>query len=254
MELYGLILAALLIYNNSLVLLGPTAWGAGIGARKAFVIAAAAQLLGVLTSTMAQLPISLPEFLYIGALYLLLSLVKISLPISVIGYSIHAPRPEAVALWLLSPLVSVATVALCKTLKRGRPLAALSLFLVMYLFGFNNVALFTCDAALAAAAVVAGTYFGLGFSRWVIDIAALRPKTAAAVNLTVALGALAGILLSVPISFTLVAYSSILAASYSQGMRIIRVEKFAKAYLATLLALAAALIFPYLKSLLVPRA
>lgn len=55
-----------------------------------------------------------------------------------------------------------------------------------------------------------------------MELAALRPRTTATINATVALAAHLGILSSIPISFTLVAYSSMLTASYSQKMRVIK--------------------------------
>jgi phosphate/sulfate permease len=124
----------------------------------------------------------------------------------------------------------------------------------MYAFGYNNVALLVHSPLTAAAAVALGTYLGLGYSRWVMELAALRPRTTATVNITVALAALLGIIFSIPISFTLVAYSSMLAASYSQKMRVIKIEKFLKAYIGVLAALGASAIFPYLKPLLAPLA
>ncbi len=254
MELYGFVLATLLVYNNSLVLLGPTAWGSGIGARKAFAIAVAAQLLGAATSTMPKLAVGTAEFIYIASLYAVLSLAKISVPISILSYSIHFPKLEAAALWLLSPLLAVATYIFCKAVRIGGAAAAPSLFAVMYVFGYNNVSLLVHSPLAAAAAVALGTYLGLGYSRWVMELAALRPRTTAAVNVTVAMAALLGILFSIPISFTLVAYSSMLAASYSQKMRVIKIEKFLKAYIGVLAALGASAIFPYLKPLLAPRA
>ncbi|MGC9130721.1 MAG: hypothetical protein ACP5H5_03945, partial [Pyrobaculum sp.] len=124
MELYGFVLATLLVYNNSLVLLGPTAWGSGIGARKAFAIAVAAQLLGAATSTMPKLAVGTAEFIYIASLYAVLSLAKISVPISILSYSIHFPKLEAAALWLLSPLLAVATYIFCKAVRIGGAAAA----------------------------------------------------------------------------------------------------------------------------------
>ncbi|MGC9130720.1 MAG: hypothetical protein ACP5H5_03940, partial [Pyrobaculum sp.] len=154
---------------------------------------------------------------------------------------------------LLSPLLAVATYIFCKAVRIGGAAAAPSLFAVMYVFGYNNVSLLVHSPLTAAAAVALGTYLGLGYSRWVMELAALRPRTTAAVNVTVAMAALLGILFSIPISFTLVAYSSMLAASYSQKMRVIKIEKFLKAYIGVLAALGASAIFPYLKPLLAPR-
>lgn len=252
--IYGFVLTSLLVYNNSLVLLGPTAWGTGLGARRAVAVAVAAQLLGTYTSTLSQIRVGTPEFLYVATLYVFLSLAKISLPISVLSYSIHSPRPEAFALWMASPAASALTYPLCKLLRGGTALSALSLFVAMYAFGYNNIAIFAYNPLTTAAAVVLGTYFGAGLSRWVLEIAALRPRTTAAINLTVATAALIGTIFATPMSFTLVAYSAMLVASYSQQIRVIKIEKFAKAYLGILIAVAASLIFPALKPLLAPPA
>ncbi|ACB40550.1 hypothetical protein [Pyrobaculum neutrophilum] len=251
-EIYAFILATLLIYNNSLVVLGPTAWGTGLGPRRSYAVAVAGQLLGVATSTMRPIHMGTAEFLYISFLYVAISAAKISLPISVAGYAISSLSPGAAAIWLTSPATSAATYALCRTRSIAK-LAAPSLLLVMYMFGYNNVALFNLNPALTAAAVLIGTYLGLGYSRWVVDIAALRPRTAASINLTASLGALLGTLANVPISFTLVAYSSMLVSAYTSNVRIIRARKFVKAYAGILIALLAASIFPYLKSLPLPH-
>lgn len=249
-DIYAFVLALLLVYNNSLVLLGPTAWGTGVGPRKALAVAVVAQLLGAATSSMTPLRLDLAMFLYIALLYLLLSLAKISLPVSVVGYAISSFKPEAVVLWLTSPAVSLATYVWCRVLKRGGGLSLPSLFLVMYAFGYNNVALFSHNLILTASATALGTYLGLGFSRWVADLVALRSRTAVAINLSVAVGAFIGILAGIPISFTLVAYSAMLVASYSFSMRVVKIEKFVKAYLGIVAALLAAFIFHVAEPLL----
>jgi len=242
-DIYAFILALLLIYNNSLVLLGPTAWGTGVGPRKALVVAAVAQLLGVATSSMHPLQIGHTTFLYIAVLYFLLSMAKISLPVSVVSYAISSLRPEAVALWLTSPAVSLIAYMWCRLAKRSGALSLLSLFAVMYAFGYNNVALFSRNIVLTASAIAMGTYLGLGFSRWAADLVALRQRTAVSINLSAATGALIGILAHIPISFTLVAYSAMLVASYSSAIRVVKIEKFLRAYLGIIAALLAALIF-----------
>jgi hypothetical protein len=247
-DIYASVLALLLIYNNSLVLLGPTAWGAGVGPKKAFAVAVFAQLLGVITSSMALLQIGHTTFLYIAVLYFLLSLAKISLPVSVVSYAMSSLRPEAVALWLTSPAVSLIAYVWCRVAKRGGALSLLSLFAVMYAFGYNNVALFSRNIVLTAVAIVMGTYLGLGFSRWAADLVALRQRTAVSINLSVATGALIGILAKIPISFTLVAYSAMLVASYSSVIKIVKIEKFIRAYLGIIAALLVAFIFHVVES------
>jgi hypothetical protein len=247
-DIYASILALLLIYNNSLVLLGPTAWGTGVGPGKAFAVAVFAQLLGVITSSMAPLQIDHATFLYIAVLYFLLSLAKISLPVSVVSYAISSFRPEAVALWLASPAASLVAYIWCKLAKRSGALSLLSLFAVMYAFGYNNVAIFSRNIVLTTVAIAVGTYLGLGFSRWAADLVALRQRTALSINLSVAIGALVGILAKIPISFTLVAYSAMLVASYSSAIRIVKIEKFVRAYLGIVAALLAALIFHVVES------
>jgi hypothetical protein len=242
-DIYAFILALLLIYNNSLVLLGPTAWGTGVGPRKALAVATVAQLLGVITSSMHPLQIGHATFLYIAVLYFLLSMAKISLPVSVVSYAISSFRPEAVALWLTSPTASLIAYMWCRLAKRSGALPLLSLFAVMYAFGYNNVALFSRNIVLTASAIAMGTYLGLGFSRWAADLVALRQRTAVSINLSVATGALIGILAHIPISFTLVAYSAMLVASYSSAIRVVKIEKFLGAYLGIIAALLAALIF-----------
>ncbi len=248
--IYATVLALLLVYNNSLVLLGPTAWGTGAGPKKALVVAVVAQMLGVATSSMTSLRLDLTTFLYIALLYLLLSLARISLPVSVVGYAISSFKPEAVVLWLTSPAVSLVAYIWCRLLKRGGDLPLPSLFLVMYAFGYNNVALFSHNLVLTALAVALGTYLGLGFSRWVADLVALRSRTAVAINLSVMVGAFIGTLAGIPISFTLVAYSAMLVASYSSSMRVLKIEKFVRAYLGIVAALLAAFIFHVAEPLL----
>jgi len=249
-DIYAFILALLLIYNNSLVLLGPAAWGTGMGPRRALVVAVAAQLLGVVTSSMAPLQIDLTTFLYIALLYLLLSFAKISLPVSVVGYAISSFKLEAIALWLTSPAVSFVAYLWCRFFKKGGGLTPPSLFLAMYAFGYNNVALFAHNLPLTVVAVATGTYLGLGFSRWVADLVALRSRTVVAINFSIVAGALVGILAGIPISFTLVAYSAMLTASYSSAMRVVKIGKFVRAYLGIIVALIAASIFPVVESLL----
>ncbi|MCI4447589.1 MAG: hypothetical protein JHC20_06760 [Pyrobaculum sp.] len=247
-DIYAPILALLLIYNNSLVLLGPTAWGTGMGPKKAFAVAVVAQLLGVATSSMSPLQISHATFLYIAVLYFLLSLAKISLPVSVVSYAMSSFRPEAVVLWLTSPAASLVAYIWCKLIKRSGALSLLSLFTVMYAFGYNNLALFSRNIVLTAVDIVVGTYLGLGFSRWAADLVALRQRTAVSINLSVAIGALVGILAKIPISFTLVAYSAMLVVSYSSTIRVVKIEKFIRAYLGIVAALLAALIFHVVES------
>lgn len=250
MEILGLILAALLIYNNSLVLLGPTTWGTGIGPKKAYVAAVTGQLLGVATSTMPQLGLDPAEFLYIFLIYAVLTYIKISLPIAVSTYAMDRITAEAVAFWLLSPIFAAATYLFCRILRKETWLSLPTLFVVMYMFGHNNVALLTRDLAYAAPAILIGTYIGLKFSRWVLELAALRTRTAISTNLTLIVGSLMATSLKIPVSFTLVAYSSLFATSYMYRIRVIKAEKFLKSYLGILAAVAAAAIFPYLKSLL----
>lgn len=249
-DIYTFLLALILIYNNSLVLLGPTAWGTGVGPRRSFIIAVAGQLLGISTSHMSHIHVETSEFLYIAALYTALSIAKISIPISIVGYAIYSLRPDAVILWLTSPTVSLIVFPLCKLLKRSDIMILPSLFLLMYVFGYNNVALFSRNIPLATLAVVVGTYLGLGFSRWVADLVALRPRTVVAINLATIIGAFIGISFNIPVSFTLVAYSAMLVASLSSSIRLIKIEKFVRTYVGIIIALIAAAIFPALKSLL----
>lgn len=246
MEIY--ILVFLLVYNNSLVLLGPTTWGAGIKPKKSLAIATLGQISGVVTSNMTPLVLNFDEFLYIVTLYVFLSLAKISLPISIITYAMSIQRSEAVALWMLSPLFAVLTPAFCRL--KNNALAMPTLFAVMYMFGYNNIALLSHDLFLTTVATFLGTYFGLKYSRWVIDLTALKPATAISINLTIISGAVVGSIYKIPISFTLVAYSALLSASMQYVVKFVRFEKFVKAYLGILLTIVLVVIFPYLKSLL----
>ncbi|MEM4765335.1 MAG: hypothetical protein QW598_10600, partial [Pyrobaculum sp.] len=248
MDIYATVLAVLLIYNNSLVLLGPSAWGAGLGFRKAYLITLAGITLGAATSPLRPIQLGPAEFAYLTALYVSLTLLKISVPLAVAAYSITGLSAHSALLWITSPLFAAVTYPLCKLLKGGRRLTAPSLFLTAYLFGLNNVALFAKEPSSTLVATAAGAYLGLSLSKWVLDLAAVRPRTALAVNLTVAAAALAGALTHVPISFTLVAYSSLLAASSAYEIRIVKIERFVRAYLGVVAALASALIFPFLKS------
>jgi phosphate/sulfate permease len=69
-------------------------------------------------------------------------------------------------------------------------------------------------------------------------------------NLSVAVSAFIGILAHIPISFTLVAYSAMLVASYSSAIRVVKIEKFLRAYLGIIATLLAALIFHVAEPLL----
>ncbi|MEZ0319460.1 MAG: hypothetical protein ABWK05_05670 [Pyrobaculum sp.] len=248
MDIYAAVLALLLVYNNSIVLLGPSAWGAGLGFRKAYFITLAGITLGAATSPLRPIQVGPAEFLYLTALYLLLTLVKISIPLAVAAYSITGLSTPSALLWLTSPMFAVLTYPLCRLLKGGGGLTAPSLFLIAYLFGLNNVALFTTDLSTTFIATAIGVYLGISLSKWVLDLVAIRPRTALVTNITVAIAALAGASIHVPISFTLVAYSSLLAAASAYKIRIIKIEKFVKAYLGIVAALVSALIFPFLKS------
>ncbi|MFN3804868.1 MAG: hypothetical protein ACK4SY_07415 [Pyrobaculum sp.] len=238
------------MYNNSLVLLGPTGWGTGVGPRRSFIVAVLGQALGAATSNMEPVSLGLEEFIYITALYLALSAAKISLPISVVSYAMSTYRVEAISLWLTSPLFAFFALAFCKVLKGGGGLSLPTLFVLMYLFGYNNLALFSHNLVTTVVAATIGTYMGLSYSRWVVDLVALRPRTTVSINLTMIVGALAASLIQVPLSFTLVAYSALLTASSRYKIRVIRIEKFIKAYIGIMLALFFASIFPFLKSLL----
>ncbi|ABO09235.1 hypothetical protein [Pyrobaculum calidifontis] len=246
--IYPAVLAFLLAYNNSLVLLGPTAWGSGAGPRRSFAIALAGQMLGMATSNLQPLKIGTAEFFYISALYVALTAAKISLPVAVVTYAIHRPSLDAALFWLLSPAVALSAYAYEAV--GGRYTTLLTLFAVMYAFGYNNLALFAENYALTAVAAAAGTYLGLSYSRWVLDLAALRSKVANSVNLAAATAAALGTALGIPISFTLVAYSALLVTSLRHRIRVIKVEKFVKAYLSIAVAVVAAAIFPALRQLL----
>lgn len=246
--IYSAVLAFLLAYNNSLVLLGPTAWGSGAGPRRSFAIALAGQMLGMATSNLHPLKIGTAEFLYISALYVALTAAKISLPVAVVTYAIYKPSLDAALFWLFSPAVALSAYAYEAV--GGRYTTLLTLFAVMYAFGYNNLALFAENYAVTAVAAAAGTYLGLGYSRWVLDLAALRSKVANSVNLAAATAAALGAALGIPISFTLVAYSALLVTSLRHRIRVVKVEKFVKAYLSIAVAVVAAAIFPALRQLL----
>ncbi|MFN7105287.1 MAG: hypothetical protein ACK4M3_01675, partial [Pyrobaculum sp.] len=141
-------------------------------------------------------------------------------------------------------------VAFCNMLKKGGRLPLPTLFVLMYLFGYNNLAIFSHNLIATAVASTIGTYIGLSYSRWVVDLVALKPRTTVSINLTIVVGALAASLIHVPLAFTLVAYSALLTTSLRYKIRVIRVEKFIKAYIGIALALFFASIFPFLKSLL----
>jgi len=246
--IYSATLAFLLAYNNSLVLLGPTAWGSGVGPRRSFAIALAGQMLGMATSNLPPLKIDAAEFLYISALYVALTAAKISLPVAVVAYAIYKPSLDAAFFWLLSPAVALS--AYIYGAVGGRYTTLLTLFAVMYAFGYNNLALFAENYALTAVAAAAGTYLGLSYSRWVLDLVALRSRVVNSANLAAATAAALGTALGIPISFTLVAYSALLVTSLRCRIRVVKIEKFVKAYLSIAVAVVAAAILPALRQLL----
>ena len=254
MEIYNVVLAVVLIYNNSLVLLGPTAWGTGVGPKRAFVMATLGQFLGAVSSNMPLLKIDLLEFLYITSIYTVLTYIKVSLPVAVVSYAVKEVRLDAVLFWLLTPLFALTSYVFCKTLRKGQFLPLVTLFLVMYMFGYNNVALFIRDPFIVVLTVLIGTYGGLYFSRWVLELAALRTRTVVSINLSVILSSLVATFFKIPISFTLVAYTSLFITSYTQRFRIIKAERFIKSYMGILIAVLAAAIFPALRSLLLQEA
>lgn len=250
MDLYAFILVTLLAYNNALVLLGPTAWGSGMGPRRVYVVAIIGQILGALTSPMPQIKLGPGEFVYLMALYLLMTALKISLPLSVASFAISTPRLDAMALWFGSPL---AAIPVCLFRKMGRRGVLTTLFLTMYLFGSNNIAIFSRDPIITTVAAAMGTYLGLGFSRWVLELVAFRGSDVAAINTAVIFAATVGIVAGIPISFTLVAYSAIFALSFCYKVKIIRFENMLKGYLGLVVALLTAFIYHALKSrLLLP--
>jgi len=247
--IYSAALAFLLAYNNSLVLLGPTAWGSGAGPRKSLAIALVGQMLGVATSNIHPLKIGAVEFFYISALYIALTAAKISLPVAVVTYAIYKPSLDAVLFWLLSPAVALSVYIYCKATS-GRYMTPLTLFAVMYAFGYNNLALFAENYVLTIATAAVGTYLGIRYSRWVLDLAALRPRVVNSVNLATATAAALGVTLGIPISFTLAAYSALLTVSLRYQVRVVKAEKFIKAYLSIAAAVVAAAIFLFLRQLL----
>ncbi|MCC6021252.1 MAG: hypothetical protein LM577_07805 [Thermoproteaceae archaeon] len=237
---YGL--AAVLVYNNSVVVLGPGAWSGGVGPRRALVAAVLGQLTGALTSHIERLRLGVHELVYVLALYAALTAAGVSLPLSVASFALTGLRPEAAALWLASPAFALVAYLLCKLPRVCRPAPMLSLLLASYAFGYNNIALFSTDPLLTAASILAGTYLGLRFSRRILLLVGLGARDVVAINLTLAIAAAVGSALAIPVSFTLVAYSAVLAASMSHRVRIIRAGELVRAYLGIVAAMAAALI------------
>lgn len=241
-QLYSSALAALLTYNNSLILLGPTAWS-GVGPRRALLVALAGLALGTATSPLRPVELDTPLFLYVLVTYLAFSAVRLALPLSVMTYASRHMGPTELAMWLISP--ALAAAATCSTYAlRGllSPLRLPSLFLLWLLFGQNNLAVLGSWLPTVAGASV-GVLFGLGFSRWSLDLLALSGRAVVVVNLSVSLASAMGNLLGVPLSFTLMAYASLTAAALLHGIRLARWRKLAGGYLALLLALALAALF-----------
>ncbi|MEZ0247887.1 MAG: hypothetical protein ABWJ97_01320, partial [Thermoproteus sp.] len=235
-EALQLLLTFALVYNNALVVLGPSAWG-GLQPRRAFVVAVVFEVLGVFASPMAPLPFDSTQYLVALLFYAAFTAARTSLPISIFLYSLKGLTPLALLLWFGTPAVAFAVGYF---MGRGlRPSLTFGYFVlagIAFMFGANNIAFIT-KSPYVVVPIVVGNYLGLWFSRWIVKLYAFSTSGAVAANTSAALLAALGTGFKVPMSFTLLIYSTLLGSATSRKMRIIKISDFLKALTSILTAL-----------------
>ncbi len=235
-ELLTLALIFALVYNNALVVLGPSAWG-GITPRRALAIAIVSEAAGTFLSPMSPLRFKDLEYLTALLFYIAFTLAKISLPISIFLYSLKGLTAESLALWFGTPVLAFGAGYLAgRAVRPSLVLGYMTLIGVTFMFGMNNIAVVSKDPYVVIP-IVLGNYLGLGFSRWIVKLYAFSFSGAVAASASAALLAALGTAFNVPMSFTLLTYSTLLGAAASRRTRIIRVGDFLKALASILLAL-----------------
>lgn len=225
-----------LVYNNALVVLGPTVWS-GLNPRRALVIAIAAEIAGTFLSPMRTVHFQTDYYIVSLVFYLIFTYVKISLPISVFLYSLRGLTAQSLGLWFGTPVPAFAVgYLISRTLRPSMVLGYLVLVLVSFMFGANNIA-FVNKSLYVVVPIAVGNYLGLSFSRWIVRLYAFSFSGAISASLAAAALAALGTALEVPMSFTFLTYSTLLGAAAARRPRIIRVYDFLKALSSILLAL-----------------
>ena len=244
------IVPLMLVINNSIVLIGPAAWS-GVGVRRVAAVYAAASFVGALTPWMPRLSLDIPSLIYASSVYLATTVARVSTPLSILVYAMNGVGVAALVVWLLSPLIAM---PIAYVVARRRRLATKlfipSMLVSAFLFGANNLAMFVCgpvDAASVAVATVVGSLLGSRYSVWVAELVGVGRVVAASSNTAVAAGVGLGVMLGIPMSATLLAYSALLAASLASPLRMVRIGRFLRAYAALLLAISSAEAYSALK-------
>jgi len=135
-----LALAFALVYNNALVVLGPSAWG-GVQPDRALILATASEIAGTFLSPMSPLRFSPPEYLAALLFYAAFTAARISLPISVFLYSLRGLTATSLALWFGTPALAFTVGYFAARLVRpSLALGYVVLFAVSFMFGANNIA------------------------------------------------------------------------------------------------------------------
>lgn len=229
-----------LVYNNSLVVMGPLAWG-GVSPRRALPLMIIAESAGALLSPMRPMAFSTPYYAAALAFYLAFTLAKVALPISVFLYALRGLNAIALAIWFgTAPAAALAGYALGRGLRPSQTLALLILAAVGFMFGANNIA-FINDTPWALLPIVLGNVLGVRFSRWIIKLYAFSFSGALSASASATLIAVLGTAFGVPISFTFATYSTLLGAAAARRLRIIRLSDFLRA----IAAITAALLLAY---------
>ncbi len=248
-EALTLALAFALVYNNALVVLGPSAWG-GVQPDRALILATASEIAGTFLSPMSPLRFSPPEYLAALLFYAAFTAARISLPISVFLYSLRGLTATSLALWFGTPALAFTVGYLAARLVRpSLALGYVVLFAVSFMFGANNIAFVDKDVYVVAA-IFLGNYLGLRFSRWIMKLYAFSFSGAVSASASAAALAALGIAFGIPMSFTLLIYSTLLGSAASRRMRIIRPADFIKA----LASITSALLLAYATSIVLGRA
>lgn len=228
-----------LVYNNSLVVVGPLAWG-GLTPQRVLPVIIIAELVGTFATPMRAVIFPTPYYAAALGFYLAFTAAKISLPISVFLYSLRGPNAAALTLWFgTAPAAFSLGYAAAKWLRPNVALGLLLIFAVGYMFGANNIAFITASP-LAAVPVVLGNLLGLRYSRWIVRLYAFSLKGAVSASAASSIIAAAGTAFGVPISFTFATYSTLLGSAAARRIKIIRIGDFVRALLAISLALALA--------------
>ncbi len=235
-ELLALALVFALVYNNALVVLGPLAWG-GMTPRRTLIIATISEIAGTLLSPMSPLKFGQSEYLAALVFYAAFTSIKISLPISIFLYTLKGLTVESIALWFGTPVLAFGLGYLAgRAMKPSIVTGYVMLIANTFMFGVNNIAVIAKDVYVIVP-IVLGNYLGLGFSRWIIRLYAFSFSGAVSASASASLLAIVGTAFKVPMSFTLLVYSTLLGTAASRRVRIVKIWDFMKALTSILLAL-----------------